>query len=433
MSRSGLRRLSLQYRLLLPNALLVVLVAVAAALYLRSESTVGRLKAAQQHRAELSRSVRELALKARGWLDGGVSYDALRAAADDLTKTAQGSHTGLDPEALWENITEIRTLRLRNNAIDEEVWKLTGTSMDASNTFIQQVSERLADPARKGGVTRLERLVLAGANTNTTASLETRVRFKIVRTDLDTKDDLRQFLKLLLENVERDVESLRGTQFQQLALSAREANTKIAALAEEFIANEERVSGLKKRVFNSVEAAVDHIDEQNTAGIVSFASSVQQTLLTVIVVIVLIALFIGTLSAFMSSRVAHSLRNVINVLGNGSSQLNSASGQLTSASQQTSEAASELASGLEETSSSLEEMASMTARTAQDAREANKAAAEGSSAAARGQQAMSSMEQTIREIKTSSDETAIIVKGIDEIAMQTNLLALNAAVEAARG
>jgi len=131
-------------------------------------------------------------------------------------------------------------------------------------------------------------------------------------------------------------------------------------------------------------------------------------------------------------RTREALHRIIATLTSGSEQVAAASGQVSAASQSLAEGATEQAAGLEETSSSLEEMSSMTKQNADNAQQANSLAGEARKAADTGAESMGRMNQAIHEIQKSSDETAKIIKVIDEIAFQTNLLALNAAVEAAR-
>ncbi|MDR3011737.1 MAG: methyl-accepting chemotaxis protein [Chitinispirillales bacterium] len=114
------------------------------------------------------------------------------------------------------------------------------------------------------------------------------------------------------------------------------------------------------------------------------------------------------------------------------SQVSSASTEISDGAQSLAEGANEQASSLEEISSSLEEMSSMTMQNADNSTQAKNLVGQAGASVNEASEAMGRMAGAIQRIKTSSDNTAKIIKTIDEIAFQTNLLALNAAVEAAR-
>ena len=161
-----------------------------------------------------------------------------------------------------------------------------------------------------------------------------------------------------------------------------------------------------------------------------------------------IALIIGVImSVFITRGITQPLKSVFRglrhfstdelseagqTLKNVAEQIASGSSQVASSSQSLAQGASEQASSLEETSSSMEEMASMTRQNADNANKADNLMAESRQQVGNGVESMKHMSEAIEKIKTSSTETAKIIKTIDEIAFQTNLLALNAAVEAAR-
>jgi len=134
----------------------------------------------------------------------------------------------------------------------------------------------------------------------------------------------------------------------------------------------------------------------------------------------------------LKSRIVEELQRASVVIADASTQLAGAIGLVSAGSQSLAEGAGEQAASLEESSASLEEMSSMIRRNSEDASKANDLAKQARTAAELGTREMGAMSQAMSDIKTSSDDIAIIIKTIDEIAFQTNILALNAAVEAAR-
>jgi len=138
------------------------------------------------------------------------------------------------------------------------------------------------------------------------------------------------------------------------------------------------------------------------------------------------------LAVYITRSITRPIHRVVTGLLESSNQVAAASEELSSSSQSLAEGASQQAAGIEETSSSMEEMSAMTRHNAENANQANTLMMETTRVVEEANQSMEELSRSMQEITLASEETAKIIKTIDEIAFQTNLLALNAAVEAAR-
>ncbi|MBN2755438.1 MAG: methyl-accepting chemotaxis protein [Candidatus Goldbacteria bacterium] len=127
-----------------------------------------------------------------------------------------------------------------------------------------------------------------------------------------------------------------------------------------------------------------------------------------------------------------SIESNIGKLKGAADEVASVSVHIASASQDLAQSASEQSAAVTETASTLSQITDNANKNNQLAASAGAASGQAGEEAAKGSISIARMQEAITAIKQSSDETAKIIKTIDDIAFQTNLLALNAAVEAAR-
>ncbi len=199
------------------------------------------------------------------------------------------------------------------------------------------------------------------------------------------------------------------------------------------LAAETRVTSATHDLLAKLEKAMTEVIDPAKTAAVTRADAMQRVVTQVVLGLAIAGVLLGTVLGWLITRsIVRPIQGVIASLREGSVQLAAASDEVAQSSQHMANGACQSASSLETTASSIEELSSMTTRNADNAGAADQLMAEVKSMLSEGSTAMQQMSDTIGEIKRSSDQTARIVKTIDEVAFQTNLLALNAAVEAAR-
>lgn len=189
-------------------------------------------------------------------------------------------------------------------------------------------------------------------------------------------------------------------------------------------------------VFGELEEKLEKMSELVSSGFDNTVANQQAAQETNILVLLCTAAagfpFLIFLSFLISRSVNKSLSSIVEQFTSIAEQISRGVEQLNDSSRSLAEASSKQAASLEETAASLEEVSSMARQTADNSQQAKVFSVEVEGESKTGVTSMRQMAMAIDSIKTSAEETASIIKTIDEIAFQTNLLALNAAVEAAR-
>ena len=191
-----------------------------------------------------------------------------------------------------ESIQQADKLRKENILHIGKILGLTEQSIGQSNGYIKLTVEKLANPAKKDQVSTLERLVIQGANNNTTANMKIQVLIYQMLKDYNKKSDLLGFIINVLENVEKDVIALKSTPFAGMPVAAREANLETKRLVNLYIRNIESISKIENGIH------VRSAELQKSLGEIKMAS-MEYTFSEIMDLGVLLAVFLIILSLLL--------------------------------------------------------------------------------------------------------------------------------------
>ncbi|MCL2844669.1 MAG: methyl-accepting chemotaxis protein [Chitinivibrionia bacterium] len=210
-------------------------------------------------------------------------------------------------------------------------------------------------------------------------------------------------------------------------------------LVQEFINTQGQRCDVRARITNEVntlECAIGTLVELTLERIQTETSDAATALhlsTVATIILLIVAVILGIILCILITRsIVMPITHAIEGLSEGSNQVTTAADEISGSSQGMASGASEQAANLEEISASLNQVSSMTQNTAQNAASADHMVQSSLQKSQEGGEAMKRLKDAVVDIENSSNETAKILKDIDDIAFQTNLLALNAAVEAAR-
>ena len=467
--------LKLGLKLQITTLLLAIALSIFGFFYLNIQSQIAFQNNQISEIQKQSASTTEYLTTVLGFLGEVINIDSLVTARKKFEEKVNALAIE-ETKRIENNVSKGDILIKRYNELFSEVEKLTESSITASNKFINEMSVRLADAATEKEVTKLERLVIAGASLNSNSNHIIQKKFLEIKLGRGKPDQLIELLDQSIKNAEKDVENLKGTPFENLVVQARQNNLRIKEIGLEYISNIALLQKLRSETESTRLAVTETLLQRAGDSIKTAFSSISSSLTLQLLILGSLILLVALIQAGLARSIGQSmtilteqieqmakgkivriaeekllkredeigkatsaLDTFVNMFGGviatvqtTTGTVNSAAAEIARGSGDLAQRTEEQASVLEETASSMEELTGTVKQSAENAGQANRLAGAARAQAEQGGQVVEQAVAAMGAIHQSSKKIADIIGVIDEIAFQTNLLALNAAVEAAR-
>ena len=491
-----IRNLKIKHKLQVTGILYVILILIVAYFFISSNSLIKTASVQQSELNALSFDIQQVAMAVKDYVFSRTTIEQLQGKFDVLAGKLTDNRLLDELKQVGNQADAYENRRFRNIEIENQINQLTDTSLTASNDTIKGISQRLVDENTRADVSNLERAVIVGANINTSSNFQIKVLFGKLKTDIGVKNELIQLLDTLVKNVTRDVEMLKGTQYDQAAKAALKTNLAIKDMVTEFIDNVQMLQTIEKDMLTRIDTIGQEVNELVAKSSQDLFGTIKGYFTQIIAIIlvasaagILINFFLGKAVSGSLDKLNHlvkdlaegegdltkridlarqdetgelakwinifveKLHRIIQDVSLNANSLNSASSDLTTISHEMSESArhasdktSNVASATEEMSSKMNSVAaaseeastnvSMVASASEEmaitVQEIAKSAEKARSVTNDAVNKATGATSNINKLGEAAVSISKVTEVITEISEQTNLLALNATIEAAR-
>ncbi|MEN8906505.1 MAG: methyl-accepting chemotaxis protein [Clostridiales bacterium] len=286
--------------------------------------TVNEIKLTNKNTKIDLENTKNLYLDITNYFDGNLDYTNINKRLDKTNNYIKDSIKDEEIstifDSVYKNTKEYDFYWNENEKLLNNIYILTNESIKKSRTYTEETIFRLADERTQNSVTKLERLVILGADKNTVGNLQIQTFIEKLKLDSSESKSILVFLKDLLQNTEKDIENLRGTFFENLPVESKNSILDMIDNVNLYVTNIEKMKNLEKNVFEDVTKLNSLISEYDENIVNSYYNKLFKNaviLIVLMLVILLTSLIIGIIIYKNINRNIKVIREYINELKYG--------------------------------------------------------------------------------------------------------------------